>query len=145
MAVFRRMRFAMGQNQIGLRMVANYLNAGHMQPHLAKMRALYREKMQRTASALAKHAGDLLQFTKPDGGFYLWSALPEGVSAQKVWRYAYEEGVLLNPGSGFHPERREPGREHMRVAYAWVPLDDIDEAARRLAIACARGADEARA
>ena len=140
--LFRRMRFAMGQNQVGLRMVGNFVQAGHMQPHLTRMRALYHEKMQRTADALRRHAGDLLTFARPEGGFYLWAALPEGVSANKTWRYAYEEGVLLNPGSGFYPERREPGREHMRVAYAWIPLEDIDEAARRLALACVRAADE---
>ena len=150
--LFRRMRFAMGQNQMGLRMVGNFVQAGHMQPHLARMRALYHEKMQRTADALQRHAGDLLTFTRPAGGFYLWAALPAGVSAQKTWRYAYAEGVLLNPGSGFYPERKGPerqgperqesGREHMRVAYAWIPLENIDEAARRLALACSRAADE---
>ena len=147
LAVFRRMRFAMGQNQVGLRMMGNFLAAGHLQPHIARMRGLYREKMLRTADALERHAGDLLTFERPLGGFYLWAAVPKGVSAQKVWRYAYEEGVLLNPGSGFHPERREPDgegkREHMRVAYAWVPLEDIDEAARRLALATARATEEA--
>ena len=77
-------------------------------------------------------------------GFYLWCAVRKGLSAQAVWRAAYEEGVSLNAGGGFHPERREPDTEHLRIAYAWIPLADIDEAARRLGQACARLAQDIR-
>ena len=140
--LFRRMRFAMGQNQIGLRMVANLVGEGHLAPHLRAMRGLYHDKMRRTAVALERHAGEYLRFERPTGGFYLWCALRKPLTAQHVWRLAYEEGVALNAGGGFHPERREPDGEHLRIAYAWIPAADIDEAARRLGIACARAAAE---
>ena len=142
MNVFRRMRFAMGQNQIGLRAVANFVTGGNLAPHVTAMRALYHDKMRRTAAAIEKYAGAYLTFSRPSGGFYLWCALREGLSGQAVWRAAYEEGVSLNAGAGFHPERREPGIEHLRIAYAWIPLDDIEEAARRLGAACASAARE---
>ncbi|MBW2282885.1 MAG: PLP-dependent aminotransferase family protein [Deltaproteobacteria bacterium] len=141
--LFGRMRFAMGQNQLALRVVAELASSGAIEPHVDAMRALYRGKMHRISDALRKHAGEWLTFEEPAGGFYLWARLRDGLSARDVWRTGYAEGVAVNPGDGFamagHAEGL--GGEYLRVAYSWADPDRLEEAARRLATACRRVAD----
>jgi 2-aminoadipate transaminase len=138
-ALFTRMRFDMGQNQMALRMMANFLAADALDPHLAGMRALYRRKMNALADALATEAGELMWFSRPRGGFYLWAQLAAPLTADAVWRAAAEEGVAVNPGAGFMPSGAGTG-EFLRIAFAWTPLAEIPEAARRIGIACRRAA-----
>jgi 2-aminoadipate transaminase len=132
-----RMRFDMGQNQLGVRMMANFLAAGALEPHVDRQRALYRSKMTALADALERHAGDYMRFERPQGGFYLWVRLRDDLDTRQVWRTAMEEGVAVNPGYGFRAGA-EPSGEFLRIAFAWTPAGDLEEAARRLGAACRR-------
>ncbi|MEJ2130846.1 MAG: PLP-dependent aminotransferase family protein [Gammaproteobacteria bacterium] len=109
--LFRRMRFAMGQNQMALRMLGELVNAAGYEPHVGGMRSLYKEKMELTTDALIRHAGNFLQFDKPLGGFYLWPSVVGGIGSEPLWRTCMEEGVQVNLGAGFYPDKRDPG-EH---------------------------------
>ncbi|MFT5100800.1 MAG: 2-aminoadipate transaminase, partial [Planctomycetaceae bacterium] len=44
LALFSHMRFAMGQNQVGLRAMSEFLDNGDFEPHLEKVREVYRRK-----------------------------------------------------------------------------------------------------
>ncbi|MEE9255012.1 MAG: PLP-dependent aminotransferase family protein [Pseudomonadales bacterium] len=135
--LFRRMRFAMGQNQMVLRMLGELVNEGRYQPHVDTMRKLYKEKMEVLAGALTHQAGDFLDFDRPLGGFYLWPSVVGGITSEALWRTCMEEGVQVNLGAGFFPDKHDDG-EHLRIAYAWTPMAHLEEAARRIGIACRR-------
>ncbi len=137
-ALFSRMRFEMGQSPLLLHAIARLAEQGVLAAHLARMRALYRQKMERIADALECHASRYLRFERPQGGFYLWAELGEGLTAERVWRAAHREGVAVNPGYGFFADRRDPTGEHLRIAFSWTPLERLEEAAQRLARACER-------
>lgn len=138
LALFGRMRFAMGQNQLGLRIVSQLAESGAIGPHVEKMRALYRGKMHRTSEALRKHAGEWLEFAEPGGGFYLWARVRGGLRARDVWRTAFAEGVAVNPGDGFASHAGLLDGEYLRIAYSWTDAEQLDEAGRRLGLACHR-------
>ena len=138
--LFGRMRFAMGQNQLGLRIAAELATSGAIEPHVERMRALYRDKMRILADALHKHAGDLLSFREPEGGFYLWAKVRDDLTADAVWRTGFQEGVAVNPGVGF-ADHHDLGGEYLRIAFSWTDRDQLEEAARRLGVACRRVAD----
>ena len=140
-SLITKMRFDMGQNQMGVRMMANFLNSGAMPPHLQAIRELYRRKMNRFADALSVEAGDWVSFVRPQGGFYLWLQLRSPLRANDVWRLAAEEGVNVNDGRGFKAGSEPPG-EFLRTAFAWTAEADLEEAARRLGIACRRAAGD---
>lgn len=135
--LFQRMRFAMGQNQMALRMLGELVTEGCYEPHVDAMRKLYKEKMEVLADALTRHAGDFLDFDRPLGGFYLWPSVVGGITSEALWRTCMEEGVQVNLGAGFYPHKRDDG-EHLRIAYAWTPMAHLEEAARRIGIACQR-------
>lgn len=137
-AVFGKMRFAMGLNQLIVRMVADYMEEGRLDRHIDAARALYHTKMTTLADALDHHAGDFVTFTRPLGGFYLWVNLTGGITARDVWRTAYEEGVGFTPGVNFFPAREDPDGEHVRIAFPWTPIGQLEEGARRFGEACRR-------
>lgn len=132
-----KMRFAMGLNQLVVRMISIYMQNGALDQHAESVRNLYREKMQRLCNGLEKHAKDYVSFDPPEGGFYLWLKLKGQLTAKQVWRTATEEGVSLTQGTSFFPAR-DPEGEHLRIAYPWTPIEELEEGARRLGLACER-------
>ncbi|XOV88885.1 MAG: PLP-dependent aminotransferase family protein [Pseudomonadota bacterium] len=137
-ALMGQMRFAMGLNQIMVRAVADYMQDSQLDDHIARVRALYARKMNTLADALVHHAGDFMTFTRPAGGFYLWANLLDGLRAVDVWRTSAEEGVAFTPGGNFFASRLDPGGQHIRIAFPWTPLAELEEGARRIGAACRR-------
>jgi len=132
-----KMRFAMGLNQLVVRMISRYMQDGILDRHIESVRKLYKEKMLRLCDGLTKYARDYVSFHPPEGGFYLWLKLQGNLTAEHVWRTAAEEGVSLTQGTAFFPSR-DPAGEHLRIAYPWTPMEDLEEGARRLGLACER-------
>jgi DNA-binding transcriptional MocR family regulator len=131
------MRFDMGQPVLVHRMLADFLGRGELDRHVARMRSLYAERARVMCDALAAHAAPWLAFAPPAGGFYVWLALRGGLASEALRRHATRAGVLFPSGASFFPERRDPGGEHVRLAFPWVPPSDLVESARRLGRACA--------
>ena len=140
-SLFGRMRFDMGQNQMALRMMGYFLDQGNLEPHTDKVRELYQKKMTFIADALNHKVSEFISFDRPAGGFYLWAKLAGGLKAKDVWRTATHEGVAVNPGYSFFPDKREGNGEFLRIAYSWTPMDQLEEAVNRLLTACQRVAD----
>jgi len=135
-----KMRFAMGLNQIIVRVISDWMAEGELDRHLARVRSRYRDKLAHLTQALERHVGDALAYRAPEGGFYLWAKLAEGLTAEQVWRIATREGVSLSPGFSFFADKIDPAGEHLRIAFAWTPEEELEEGARRLGRACARAA-----
>jgi len=137
---FRRMRFDMGQSVLIHRMLAEYIEAGQLEAHVEQMRALYAHKAELLCSCLEEFAGPYLHLTPPQGGFYLWVGLLDGLTADAVWRAGAAEGVWFPKGSSFFPERIDRTGEHIRLAFPWISTEELREGARRIGIACERAA-----
>jgi 2-aminoadipate transaminase len=88
------------------RLVARFLRDGHLTGHLGRLRAEYLRRKLGMQQALTEHLGDIARWTDPDGGFFLWVTLPEGVDAQKVFEVGLAEGVAFIPGAAFSPSGR---------------------------------------
>lgn len=138
--LFNNMRFAMGLNQLVVRVVERYMANGVLDQHVRSVRGLYQRKMSTFADALDHYAGDVVSFERPAGGFYLWVNTGE-LKAEDVWRTAMEEGVTCTPGTNFFPGRADPTGNHIRIAFPWTPSAQLDEGARRFATACRRVRD----
>lgn len=135
--LFSRMRFGMGQNQLGLRAFGEFLDAGEYEPHVERVRQVYRERRDRIHGALSREVADYLDWEIPRGGFYIWATPKSGIDVTALWRTCVEEGIAINPGTGFsQPETPPSGC--IRIAYPWTPLEHFDEAATRIRLACER-------
>jgi len=66
--------------------------------HLRRVRAIYRERADAAVAALEREMPEGVTFTRPEGGFLLWAALPAGASAIQLYLRALERGVAVSPG-----------------------------------------------
>jgi 2-aminoadipate transaminase len=133
-----RMRFEMGNSPLLHRMIFEYMKDGALDRHLELVRSVYAEKLDILANALHEHCEPYLSWKKPAGGFFLWVALREGLTADKLQAIALEEGVSFPVGYAFFPDRKDTTGEHIRLAFSWTAKEDLREAARRLGRACER-------
>jgi 2-aminoadipate transaminase len=115
------------------RIITEFTTAGRLDRHVARVQEVYRSNRDRMVAALRRELPEA-SFTVPDGGYYVWIALPEGLDADAVARRAAEAGVVVIPGSRFFAgiDRSHP-TNRLRLAYSHAAGEEIDEGIRRLA------------
>ena len=73
-----------------------------------------------------------LAWTTPQGGFYTWVTLPEGMDSKDMLPRAVEELVAYVPGTAFYYDGR--GRDHLRLSFCYPTPERIREGVRRLGV-----------
>lgn len=96
--------------------------------HVVANRALYRRKFD----AVLEILGDVLEVSRPDGGFYLWPRTPVDEETFTAELLA-ATNVLVLPGRYLSrpTEAGDPGRDRVRMALV-ATLDECVEAAGRI-------------
>ena len=111
---------------------AEYMKEGLMDKYLPTFIDSYREKrdvmLQAMDNAIPKIAG--LEWTRPDGGFYIWITLPSYMDAAELFRRAVKENVAFVLGSAFHPQGKL--KNCFRLNFTFASSEDIREGIRRL-------------
>jgi 2-aminoadipate transaminase len=108
--------------------VYEFLRRGAFEPNLERVRGLLRERRDAMVSALERHFAEAT-WTVPEGGYFLWVELPEGVATADL----QPEGVTFVPGSDFFCG--PGGGNAVRLAFSYESPAAIEEAVRRLASA----------
>ena len=67
---------------------------------------------------------------KSRGGIFLWVKLPEFVNINNLKILAKERGVDYSSGNSFRPDNKEI--KYLRLSYARLPLNDIQEGVKIL-------------
>jgi 2-aminoadipate transaminase len=111
--------------------VAEYLSTQPWQEQIKTFRELYRERRDAMLDALDALMPLGCSWTKPDGGFYVWLTLPEGLDAKVMQPRGIAERVAYVPGIGFYADGS--GQRDMRLSYCYPTPDRIREGVRRLA------------
>ncbi|WP_051427492.1 PLP-dependent aminotransferase family protein [Arthrobacter sp. H20] len=112
-------------------LVSAYLSDYDWLGHLETTRALYSERCSTMLKALAEHLPPSVTWTRPDGGFFVWVTLPEGIDTYPLLYKAIEAGVVFIPGAAFTPSD-EPSNK-LRLAFSAVSSEDIVRGVGRLA------------
>ena len=133
MANAREVNDVMG-DRISQRVIAYTVN-GFLDEHVAWLRSQYHERRDRLFTALSDGLPAGVRLGRPAGGFFLWADLPDGMDAVDLMPDAADHGVLFLPGGWFYPDRRPD--TGLRLSFANVPPDYLDEGARRLTTAIA--------
>ena len=89
-----------------------------------------------TPEAIAAHFPHQVQFTRPEGGMFLWITLPPDLSAIKLFELAIQRSVCFVPGSAFHA--CGGGDNTLRLNFSNADEARIDTGIRRLAEAIHR-------
>lgn len=112
-------------------LVSAYLRDYDWKAQIDTYRGLYSQRCQAMLAALEEHMPEGASWTSPDGGFFVWVTLPEGVDTYPLLRKAIDAGVVFIPGAAFTPSD-EPSNK-LRLAFSAVPPEAITEGVRRLA------------
>ena len=132
-------RFDMGNSPLLHRMLHEYMVSGEFAPHVARMRGIYAAKLDALVATLRDAGEPYFDFTAPEGGFFLWLRLRDGLRGRDVQRAGFEEGAIFPPGVGFYPGGDPDGDpEAVRLAYSWTSAADIAAGGERVLAACAR-------
>ena len=103
----------------------------HWLAHLDALKDLYRSRRDAMLEALAEHFGSSAQWTRPQGGLFIWATLPDYIDTTDLLARALEsEGVAFVPGRAAYLDGR--GASSMRLNFAGVPEEDIREGIRRI-------------
>ena len=113
------------------------VHEGFLDEHVKKIRAVYRERRDVMLAALSEYFPPEVTWTHPEGGLFLWVALPEGMDMQHLFQAALRENVAFVPGDCFYPGGNE-GSRHMRLNFSHSNPQQIREGIRRLGLAVAR-------
>lgn len=133
-----RMRFDMGVSPWTTRVLAEFCESGLFDEHVARVIEIYRRKRDAMLAALDERCSRFARWGVPEGGFFLWLELSEGIDVQRLRYTANEEGVAYVGGSAFFDDGR--GARHARLCYSNVAERDIPEAVMRFGRALERAA-----
>ena len=83
---------------------------------VARARAVYRARRDAMLGALERHAPSGLRWKKPDGGMFIWVALPEHLDTGILLRRALRQDIAFVPGAAFHADGS--GHNTLRLSFS---------------------------
>ena len=110
--------------------VARYLETQDLDAHVARVSAVYRERRDAMAAAIAPVLPGSAHVTHPDGGMFLWAALGEGYDAQAMLADAVDAGVAYLPGWSFFADHADVST--MRLSFVTHSPAVIEDGIARL-------------
>lgn len=110
-------------NNLSQRVADLYIRRGLMEKHLAVMRERNMMKRDIMLKALEDFAPGGLSWHRPEGGFYVWAALPGGVSAVRLLQEAVDRKVSFVAGPVFYPTGG--GQNKIRLNFTYAPPEMI--------------------
>ncbi|MEK9197318.1 PLP-dependent aminotransferase family protein [Ureibacillus sp. 179-F W5.1 NHS] len=110
--------------------IHKYLVNNDLRSHIEKIVQLYKTQAETMLNAIAKYFPTYVNYTKPDGGMFIWVTLPEGTSSLDLFYKAMEEKVAFVPGDPFYTNKSNVNT--FRLNYTNTSPEIIEEGIKRL-------------
>jgi DNA-binding transcriptional MocR family regulator len=114
--------------------VAAFLESGAYDRSLRRLRAVFRDQVQKAGPVIAERFPPGTRITRPAGGYLLWVELPRRVDAAALCREALAAGICVLPGTIFSASGRF--RHHLRVSCGSLWSDRIARALATIGSLC---------
>ncbi|GAA3023388.1 PLP-dependent aminotransferase family protein [Actinokineospora globicatena] len=111
--------------------VSRYLATHDWKGQIKSFQTMYRDRRDALLAGLEQHMPAGCSWTRPDGGFFVWLTVPEGVDTKAMQPRAVTARVAYVPGTGFYADGF--GSRQMRLSFCYPPPERITEGVRRLA------------
>lgn len=121
-----------GCNPMAQRIVVDLMRSNKMQHHIDEVTKEMRVHRDAMIEAFAEHLPDA-KIRTPNGGYFLWAELPEGVDAERVAELGIEHGVEVSTGRLCFAE--DAPTNFLRMAYSFVSEEKIREGIANLGAA----------
>lgn len=110
--------------------IATYLDEFDWRTQITVFRDMYRARRDAMLAGLEEHMLEGTTWTHPDGGFFVWVTLPEGLDSQAMLPRAVTARVAYTPGTAFYADGM--GSRNMRLSFCFPTPERILEGTRRL-------------
>ncbi|MCX5590347.1 PLP-dependent aminotransferase family protein [Alcaligenes endophyticus] len=102
------------------------VSTGFLDQHLPTVRDIYQQQCQYMLDAMDEHFPSTAQWTRPEGGMFIWVTLPAHIDATELLQTAIEHHVAFVPGAPFFVEGSVQ-KNTLRLSFATVPEAKIRE------------------
>jgi 2-aminoadipate transaminase len=99
--------------------------------HLDRVRTRYADQCRAMLAVLEQSMPLGVEWTRPDGGMFVWLTLPAPVDTTAMLARAIERNVVYVPGEPFYAGA--PARNTLRLSFVTVPPPAIERGVRTLA------------
>jgi len=113
------------------RAVQRYLDKSDVSGHIRSIREEYGRRRNVMLEEMKGNFPEVVSWTKPEGGMFLWVVLPEHIDTVQLLGKAIEENVAYVPGTPFYTDKG--GLNTMRLNYSNSSHLQIKEGIQRLA------------
>lgn len=110
--------------------VAEFLKAGHYEPHLRRMRSQYLRNRDQMTDWVMRYFPPGTRASRPQGGIMLWVELPEHFDSHRLNRLLDTQGVQVAAGSIFSASGKY--RNCLRMNFAAKATAEIESAVRKV-------------
>ncbi|HEX3014436.1 MAG TPA: PLP-dependent aminotransferase family protein, partial [Methanobacterium sp.] len=117
-------------NYFTQRVVYQYLTDNEIDEHIEKIKEMYRNQRNLMVSMIEEYFPENVEYTKPEGGMFLWVTLPEGLSSMDLFELAIKENVAFVPGQAFYVDGS--GINSLRLNFSNSNEEQIEEGIKRL-------------
>lgn len=108
----------------------NYLENNAIDDHIEKIRETYGGHRKVMVEMIEQYFPEEVEFTRPEGGMFLWVTLPEGCSSMELFDAAIKRKVAFVPGRPFYANGG--GENTLRLNFSNADPERIEEGIARL-------------
>jgi DNA-binding transcriptional MocR family regulator len=105
-----------------------FLITGKLESYVAHVRKIYQQRCDYMVDAVLRYFPAETSFVRPQGGFYLWVKLPNGIDEHQLLSASIAEGAVFVVGSTFDPHGEPNG--YIRLSFSNTPEEKIEKGIR---------------
>jgi 2-aminoadipate transaminase len=110
--------------------IYQYLMENDIDSHISKVTETYGRQCQSMMDSISEYFPSDVQFTKPEGGMFLWVTLPSNMAAIDLFNEAVKEKVIFVPGDPFYVNKTRTNT--LRLNFSCVDSVTIKTGMKRL-------------
>jgi len=99
--------------------IGRYLQKGGYDKHLRNLRHTLLVNQIKFVEAIERYFPQGTRLTAPQGGYFLWVKLPDGVDALQLHQLATTQGISIAPGPIFSAQRNFTDYIRLNYGHAW--------------------------
>lgn len=107
-----------------------YLRDNDLDAHLDTIKTAYGNQCKVMLDLCQQHLPAEVQFTKPEGGMFLWGTLPAHYDPMELFNHAMQEKVVFVPGTPFYTHSKKVTT--FRLSFSCTEPEEINEGMQRL-------------
>lgn len=110
--------------------VADFINEGHFERHLQRLRKEYGQRRRSLVQAIEESIGDSVSYSKVEAGLHVMLFLPPGIDEDILIKEVARLGVGVYPGKPYHLE--QPASPSILLGFSGLNSDEICEGVARI-------------